>query len=73
MWMLPQERNESLIRNTIEFMSEGCDPSRVLDDEDFVRYQGELVHPVHFLLGYLTKNSEQGSRDSTNAATNKTS
>jgi hypothetical protein len=51
-WMLEDEFNESMTRNVIEYMSEGCDPERVLEEEDFVMHNGELVHPVSLMRGY---------------------
>jgi hypothetical protein len=51
-WMLEDESNESMTRNLIEYMAEGCDPERVLEEEDFVMHNGELVHPVSLMRGY---------------------
>jgi hypothetical protein len=51
-WMLQDEFNESMTRNVIEYMAEGCDPERVLEEEDFVMHNGELVHPVSLMRGY---------------------
>jgi hypothetical protein len=46
------EYEETVAKNSIEFLSEGCDPEKVLEEDDFILYEGELVHPVHLLLGY---------------------
>eukprot|EP00429_Kryptoperidinium_foliaceum_P000224 CAMPEP_0176019296 /NCGR_PEP_ID=MMETSP0120_2-20121206/9318_1 /TAXON_ID=160619 /ORGANISM="Kryptoperidinium foliaceum, Strain CCMP 1326" /LENGTH=298 /DNA_ID=CAMNT_0017352369 /DNA_START=515 /DNA_END=1407 /DNA_ORIENTATION=+ len=50
MWMLPMEAAESICKNAIEFLAEGCEPERVLDESDFVEREGKLVHPVCLLL-----------------------
>jgi hypothetical protein len=51
-WMQQPEYNETVAKNTIEFMSEGCDPNKVLEEDDFIMHDGELVHPVYLMLGY---------------------
>ena len=52
LWMLRQEFEETVTKNSIEFMSEGCDPAKVLEEEDFILHEGQLVHPVYLMLGY---------------------
>jgi hypothetical protein len=49
-WMLPREYVESVTKNAIEFMAEGYEPDRVLDESDFVERDGKMVHPVCELL-----------------------
>ncbi len=49
-WMLPHEYAESVTQNAIEFMSEGFEPDRVLEESDFVQQDGKLVHPVCQIL-----------------------
>lgn len=50
MWMTQREYAESICRNAIEFMAEGCEPEHVLDESDFIERDGRLVHPVCLLL-----------------------
>jgi hypothetical protein len=46
-WMQPNELEESAIRNGIEFAAEGRDWRLATEEQDFICYQNELVHPVH--------------------------
>ena len=49
-WMLPREYVECITKNTIEFMAEGYEPDRVLEESDFLERDGKLVHPVCEML-----------------------
>jgi hypothetical protein len=49
LWMRGKEYDTAVRRNTIEYISEGCTIDTVLEEEDFLPYNGQLVHPSHFL------------------------
>jgi hypothetical protein len=46
-WMQPRELEESAHRNYIEFQAEGWDWRGATEEEDFIFYQNELIHPAH--------------------------
>jgi hypothetical protein len=48
-WMRGKEYDDTVLKNTIEFMSEGCNFDQVLEEEDFIRFEESLVHPAHVL------------------------
>ena len=49
LWMQPRELEESAARNYFEFQSEGWDWRRATEEQDFVRYENQLVHPAHVM------------------------
>jgi hypothetical protein len=48
-WMPMDELEHNVARNTLEFIAENWDWRQVAEDEDMVYYEGEMVHPVHFV------------------------
>ena len=48
-WTAREEYNESTRRNLIEYMSEGCNPNGVIEEQHFVRHNDQLIHPSHFV------------------------
>jgi len=46
-WMQPAELEESLHRNTLEFAAEGNDWRLAKEEDEFVWFENNLVHPVH--------------------------
>jgi hypothetical protein len=46
-WMQPHELEESATQNCIEFAAEGRDWRLATEEQDFIFYQNEMVHPVH--------------------------
>jgi hypothetical protein len=49
LWTPPLELQENAIRNTFEFAAEGWDWKSVAEDTDMVLYEGERIHPVHYV------------------------
>ena len=49
LWTPQEELQQNAARNQFEFAAEEWDYTKVVDDEDMVMYEGERVHPVHFL------------------------
>ena len=49
MWMIGNEYDYVVMKNTIEYMAEGCNPDHVLEEDQFILYDDLLVHPVHLL------------------------
>jgi hypothetical protein len=48
-WTPSEEMQHNVARNTLEFAAENWDWRQVADDGDMVYYQGDMVHPVHFM------------------------
>lgn len=48
-WTNSQEMESEVMRNYLEFVSEGMNWQDTLEEEDFFEYNNELVHPVHIL------------------------
>lgn len=49
LWMPPEEIQQNAARNSLEFAAEGWNWENVAEDSDMVLYEGELVHPIHFM------------------------
>lgn len=49
LWMRGEEYHKMVQKNMIEFLSEGCDPDQVLEEDNFILRRCILVHPVHLL------------------------
>jgi hypothetical protein len=49
LWMAPEEIQQNAARNSLEFAAEGWNWENVAEDSDMVLYEGELVHPIHFV------------------------
>lgn len=56
LWMSPEEMQENAARNCVEFASENWDWRTVADDDDMVEYEGERIHPVHFVREFSLRN-----------------
>lgn len=52
LWTSPEEMRNNAARNCYEFAAESWDWRKVANDEDMVLYNGEPVHPVHFVQDY---------------------
>lgn len=50
LWTPPVEMQENAARNTFEFAAENWDWRQVTDEKDMVDYNGELIHPIHFMI-----------------------
>jgi hypothetical protein len=48
-WMKGNEYDYTVVKNTIEYMAEGCNPDHVLEEDRFIWYNDLLIHPVHLL------------------------
>jgi len=46
-WNSAQELWDMAARNSIEFAAEGYDWTRAVEEEDFTRWGGQLIHPAH--------------------------
>lgn len=49
LWTPQVEIVQNAARNTLEFAAEGWDCSKVVEDDEMVLYQGEKIHPIHFV------------------------
>jgi len=49
LWTPLLEMQQMAARNCVEFAAENWDWHQVADERDMVVYEGELVHPVHFV------------------------
>jgi hypothetical protein len=52
LWTSPDEMRENTTRNCYEFAAESWDWRKVAEDGDMIRYQGQLVHPAHFVQDF---------------------
>jgi hypothetical protein len=50
LWMRGEKYQRMVQKNIIEFISEGCKPDQVLEEENFILYRYTLVHPAHLLV-----------------------
>lgn len=50
LWIRGEEYHAMVQRNMIEFWAEGCDPDRVLEEDQFIPSRHRLIHPAHLLL-----------------------
>ncbi|CAJ1938691.1 unnamed protein product [Cylindrotheca closterium] len=48
-WTNQEEAEIEVMRNYLEFASEGMQWQNTLEEEDFFEYNNELVHPVHIM------------------------
>ena len=48
-WTQSWELEELAARNILEFQSEGWDYRKAIEEQDFVLYQDQLIHPVHVM------------------------
>lgn len=46
-WNNSQEIWDAAARNTFEFEAEGYDWRQAFEEEDFMQWQGQLIHPAH--------------------------
>ena len=49
LWTPPLEMQRMAARNCVEFAAENWDWRQVMDEKDMVVFEGELVHPIHFV------------------------
>jgi hypothetical protein len=49
LWTPTAEIYANAARNSYEFCAEGCNWRFAAENEDMVMYDGELVHPIHFV------------------------
>ena len=48
-WTNSEQMEQEVMRNYLEFASEGMNWQDTLEEEDFFEYNNELIHPVHIL------------------------
>ncbi len=46
-WNSAQELWEMAARNSVEYAAEGFDFRNVVEEENFTRWGGQLIHPAH--------------------------
>lgn len=49
LWTDATEIQQNAARNSYEFAAEGFNADLVAEEKDMIVYQGELVHPIHFV------------------------
>lgn len=49
MWTSNMEIQQNAARNSLEFAAEEWDVEKVVEDKDMIIYEGERVHPIHFV------------------------
>jgi hypothetical protein len=47
LWLTPEEQQQQMTRNYIEFAAEGCNWREAVEEDGMVLYAGEKVHPCH--------------------------
>lgn len=57
LWTHPMELQQNVARNSLEFASENWDWKQVANDNDMIIYNGERIHPIHFIM--QQKNDEE--------------
>jgi hypothetical protein len=51
LWTEPMEMEQEKIRNYVEFMAEGWDWRQVVEEDEFLVFENQLIHPVHAIRG----------------------
>lgn len=49
MWISHEELQQNAARNQFEFAAEEWNANNVVDEDKMIHFEGELVHPVHFM------------------------
>ena len=57
-WIGREEFQELTKRNLLEYMSEGCNPNGVIEEQHFVRHNNQLIHPSHFVQELQTSQDQ---------------